>query len=87
MPRDEPLDLDDEPARPVRRREREPAQSPAVVVWMVAKWGAFGLGCVLGLVAVFIDAIHSGGTAGLACFCAIAARLAQAEEHRAASKA
>jgi hypothetical protein len=79
-------DQDDD--RPVRRRRAPYASGglSAGAYWGISKWVALGVGMVLALIAFGVSAIHAAVLSGLACFLGIAARIFQAEEHRAAKR-
>ena len=53
------------------------------IVWMILKWSALGLGGLLALIATVIESGHAPALAVFGLFFAIAARIMQAEEHRA----
>lgn len=87
-----PLPIDDGPPR--RRRPRplpaedieddepnSPKEGPESL-WMILKYVAFGVGMLMAFQAAQAPAVQAGAWAGLACFCAVGARLAQAEQHR-----
>jgi hypothetical protein len=50
---------------------------------MILKWSALGLGGLLALIATVIESGHAPALAVFGLFFAIAARIMQAEEHRA----
>ena len=80
-----PKQKEDRPRPRPRPAERpaepppEPPVSPAATFGFL-KWGSFALGCILVVAALNQAAPWAAALAGMACFCGIAARLAQAEE-------
>lgn len=87
MPRDRSRDDDDEDedrdARRPARQPQPPGRPPhAGDMYGVAKWLLLGLGATLACAALAVSAVQAGAIAGLACFLGIAARVAQAEQHR-----
>lgn len=83
---EKPLDLDDDEPRP--KKKRPPAELPSIPAHLVtagffgvAKWLLLGLGALFVVVALNQAAPWAAAFSGIACFVAIAARIAQAEEH------
>lgn len=59
---------------------------PWAILWAIGKWGAFGIALVLAFLAMTEhDSNKAVMTAFLSVLCAVASRLAQSEEHKAAS--